>query len=161
MAHKASPLKYIRGSVTQGSADAYKQEAVTTGLSGETKKAYRVLHALLEWTIAPDAADADMIQCQFTRKSQAAVVQVSDKSLIYAKKLQVELATSGAFLFPFIWREDFPHDDGDIFLIVEDPIYIAIDSTAVGTLAMHYSLAYEEVAIAEDDRLNLLVSSLS
>jgi hypothetical protein len=160
MAHKAVPLKYLRGTVVQGGADAFKQESVTTGLSGETRKAYRVLHALFEWSGLP-ADNNDMATMQITRKSQSAEVGVNDKSLIYKWKQIVAITTSGLLSNELCKRVDFGHDDGDVFLIVEDPLYIAIDSTAVGTLTLSYSIAYEEVAIAEDDRLNLLVASLS
>lgn len=160
MAHKAVPLKYLRGTVVQGGADAFKQESVTTGLSGETRKAYRVLHALLEWSGVPTDS-ADMCLVQFTRKSQSAEVNVNDKSVIFKMKDSAAITTSGGFTTNLVRRVDFPHEDGDTFLIVEDPLYIAIDSTAIGTLTMSYSLAYEEVSISEDDRLNLLVASLS
>lgn len=160
MAHRAEPLKHLRGVVTQGGADAFAQASVTTGLSGETRKAYRVIEITVEWTGVPDANN-DVIECQMTRKSFAAMTNVADKALIFKRREILLLTTSGAVITSYVRNYQFDHDAGDRFLIVEDPLYIAIDSTAVGTLSMYYDIAYEEVTISEQARLELLVASLS
>jgi hypothetical protein len=154
---KASPLSYLRGTITQGSADAFVQSSVTTGLDGETTLCYRVRHLVFEFSLGMAEVDASY-EFGFSRKSLAAVGAWSDKHVIYRYVRQLTLTTSGLISHENVIERRF---DGDEFLIVEDPLYAFLDSTGTsGANVVRYSLGYEEVRIDASERLDLLVTAL-
>lgn len=160
MARKAVIGSHLRLTVTQGSADAFKQENLTTGLTeGDETAAYRVKKLTVEWSsISGD--HGDQVMFQVTRKSQAAMVSLSDKSCIIKRLESAIVTTSGAILQQFVREYSFVDFDVDEFLIVEPTLYVAIDSTATGTLTAYFDFLIEKVSISANDRLNLLYSAL-
>lgn len=158
MASKVNPLKYLKALLTQGGANAFVQGSITTGLSGETRLAYRVRHMLLQTPDVVAGASFDW-DISFTRKSVAAVPAISDKSTIWKMRANSGFTTSGFLMREAIMERFFDEDE---FIIVEDPLYWQYDSTGFGAAGtIHVALGYEEAPIADDDRLNLLVGALS
>lgn len=156
MAAKATPYKYLKGSVVQGSADAFVQGSVSTGLSGEEKKALRVKSLVIRRPSM--VADAANLQIAFSRKSLSAFPVLSDRHVCFMHEETVELTTSGAWIQPVTLRWRFAEDD---FLIVEDPIYFVVDSASTSAAnTVYYELACEECTINENDRWEMLVSAL-
>jgi hypothetical protein len=155
---RANPLAYLRGTITQGGADAFVQAQITTGLSGETRKAYRVRDLVIEY-LSTIGGNAGSVEISFSRKSLAAMPALSDKHCIWRSEIRLSVLTSvGVFQSDDMIRQTFEDDE---FLIVEDPLYMQLDSTGTGaTNVATFALGYEEVAIADDDRLELLVNSL-
>lgn len=153
---RANPLAYLRGTITQGSADAFVQTPITTGLSGETRKAYRVRHLLLNMPTLPEV-DFN-VELSFSRKSLSAMPTLADKHCIWYEKFSLGVTTSGIFLARNTIERIYSDDE---FLIVEDPLYMQADSTGTSAAnAFAFALGYEEVSIADDARLELLVNSL-
>lgn len=155
---KAALRKYLKGSVTAGSSDAFVQGSITTGLSGETKVAYRVRELWLE---LPNMDGADQsVEVTFTRKSFAAIPALTEKSVIWRLNRVHSLTTSGSVTFDRVIKQYFAEDD-DSFIIVEDPLYMQHDTAALSTSAVvSYVIGYDEVSISEDDRMALLVAAL-
>lgn len=161
MPAKSQPLAYLRGTALQGSADAFKEVTVPTGHDGSETKALRVKTLTVEWDNLA-GGDTDQVEFQFTRKSQTAMVDHSNKTLIFKKKTGVFLTTSGALVLEYVDRTLFVEDDAEAFIIVEENIYFAIDSNSQGAArTATFTLGYEEVSISREDRFNLLVNALS
>jgi len=152
---KAAPLSYLRGTITQGSADAFVQSSITTGLDGETTLCYRVRHLIVELALA----EADSwIEVAFSRKSLSAAPTWADKHVVWRHIRQAAITTSGMAVTDNVVERFF---NGDEFLIVEDPFYMILDSNGTSASnAVRYSLGYEEVRIDADMRLDLLVTAL-
>jgi hypothetical protein len=155
---RANPLAYLRGTITQGGADAFVQASITTGLSGETRKAYRVRHLLIELPFGTLPEVDSNLEVAFTRKSVSSMASIADKHTIWRFKRQLIITTSGQVLWDVLVERVFADDE---FLIVEDPLYMCLDSNGTSASnAATFALGYEEVAIADDARLELLVNSL-
>lgn len=153
-------LAYLVGSATQGSADAFVEAQIATALTGIGNVAFRMRELLIELS-SPNVlvgGNADL-QVQLTRRTKAAIVNVNDRDLIAKIGLTGRFTTSGRWVAPDVFRQTFSEDDE--LLIVEDPLYLALDST--GTSAAQSAwvrIGYERVSISAVDRLTLLTQSL-
>lgn len=151
-------LAYLTGTVTQGSNDAFAQGEIATALSGVTNFAYRAREILVEYTGTPANA-AFNIEIAITRRSKTAMPVVTDRDVLLKWMLQSLFTTSGAHNFPRVNRFTFTEDDE--LLIVEDPLYVSIDSNAaVAAATANVRIGYERVSISAVDRLTLLTQSL-
>jgi hypothetical protein len=156
----------ISVTVTQGGADAFVEAELATALTGIVDRAYRVNEISYE-VVTPAsgnpfgvAATMDF-ELALSRRSKTAMPNINDADLI--KKFHVaEIVSTLAGFQPIIdvapvWQ---PRAGQDI-LIVEDPLFVQLDSTATtATLAVILTLDYEVVSISQLDRLTLLTLSL-
>lgn len=160
MANKA--LSYLSATLTQGGADAFAQTTIATALSGQTKTAYLLREICWEFTgvFGFHRADASEISLSLTRKSFAAMPTLLEKAIISKWKRTFGYATSGFAAGDTVIRVPFDADEAPI--IVEDPIYAQIDSTATTEVnVVVVRLGYQLVNISEVDRLTLVANSLS
>lgn len=155
---RAVPLKYTKGSITQGSADAFVQGSITTALAGVTGLCWRVRELVLE--VPNGTAAAANFEVAFTRKSFSAMPAMTEKSVIFRYKRSFSMTTSGASVLENVLRWSYPSDSAD-FLVVEDPVYVQLDSAST-TLAnvLSWSIGYEEAKIDESLRQALLIAAL-
>jgi hypothetical protein len=154
-------LSYLGLSVTQGGADAFAiSAAFDTGLSGQTQRAYRVRELLFEFPRPSAGAITNTNQeLALCRRTKTAMPVITDKDVIAKVAWRVEIATSGAYLLDAVKRSAFTEDDE--LLIVEDSLYLAIDSNATTLTSTAYCrIGYELVNISAVDRLTLLTQSL-
>ena len=152
-------MLFLRGTVTQGGADAFAQAEIVTALSGQTRRAYRVRELLFELPLFGTIASAANVELCCTRRSKAAMPNITDVDVLWKMKFGASVLTSGAFLWPSTQRFAFGEDDE--IIIVEDPIYFQIDSNATTlTQTAYVRIGYEEVTLSEADRLAILVQSL-
>jgi len=150
-------LKFLSGSVTQGSADAFATAEIATGLAN-ANLGYRVRGIVLAWP-GPVETDADYI-IQLARRTPSAALSLTDRTLLWTATRYIKLTTSGIFTYenPSIWL--FPKDLG--LLIVEDPIHILIDSTGTSlSNAASCRIFYEEEKLTPLEKVSALAESLN
>jgi hypothetical protein len=147
----------LQGTVVQGGADAFVQSSIVTALAGQSRQAYRVLGLHVEIDRFFMAAGAN-IEVAFTRRTKAAMPLISDVDVVHKFKWGMEFTTSGGFN-QYAIGDWIPA--GDV-IIVEDPLYVQLDSNATtGTHTVAWQLEYEIITLSEVDRLNLLARSLT
>jgi hypothetical protein len=150
-------LSYLTGSATQGSADAFVQAEISTALSGQTQRAFRVREVLFEHPLI--AGNGANIAISLSRRSKTAEPVITDRDVMAKVNVSVSLTTSGAFPLERVRRLTWAEDDE--LLIVEDPIYLVVDSASTGAANTVYCrIGYELVNISAVDRLTLLTQSL-
>lgn len=158
MATRPVPLSYIWASATQGSNDAFVQANIQTGLTGLVRQAYRIRELLFE--LSGGGTLNASYQFSLTRKSFAAIPTLGDKSLIVKRAFSNVMTTSGAIQAQQVWREKY--DEQDNLLLVEDPVYLQLDSASTSTTnTIYVRIGYEVIAMNEVDRLNLVATSLA
>lgn len=146
--------------VTQGSNDAFAEAEVQTGLSGQTDRAYRIRRIIWEFPAVVGASGYN-IQGSLTRQSQASLPNIQEASLLDAVSRYLALSTAVGFtIYENIVEHLFAEELN--VLVVEDPIYIQIDSNASSTTnTLRAVIEYETVQISISDRLALLQQLLS
>lgn len=152
----------ISGSVTMGGADAFAIDTIQTALEGQTELAYSVKQITYEFdttAVFTAAVAAQDVELAITRRTKAAMPAVTDVDIIKKWHWGSSIATAvGQIVMPElagVWR---PENET---LIVEDPLYICIDSTATTlTLTGLVIIDYDIVRISAIDRLTLLTQSL-
>lgn len=166
----------IIGSVVQGAADAFAIAEVQTALQGQTRQAFLVREVSLEFDQVPAplggvAANQD-VEVALCRRTKAAMPNITDVDVIKKWHFGCTFPTAvGQGVQPegssqlYRWTVPFPDaeklDDGAI-IVVEDPLFLAIDSTATGnTLTGLIVIEFVVVTITELDRLTLLTQSLA
>lgn len=152
-------LKWLVVSITQGSADAFVQTTITTGLLNTAKAAFRIRR--IEMQFPSLTGGADMVhEFSITRKSLSAIPAITDHSVVTYQKRQLELTTSGMVAMDCVERQEFAKDED--LTIVEDPIYVQFDSAGTGAANTAYvRIGYEDRSISDVDRLSLIAASLS
>lgn len=149
-------LKFLSGTVTQGSADAFATASLATGLAG-LNQGYRVRRIELAWTATLVETDA-FYQAEISRRLPTAILALTDRRSLFYDILQVSVTTSGAWVRSNISRYDYPRDLD--LMIVEDPLYISVDSN--GTSAANpvtFRIYYEEVRMTDLAKLAALQES--
>jgi len=143
--------------LTQGSADAFVQGSVLTGLSG--RQAYNVKAIFIELPVALNAISADnSLQVSITRRSKTAIATIADSDTIFARSISKDFATSGSTILEcmsvYVPTQEIP--------IVEETLYAQLDSTST-TLSntVIVRLEVEIDTMSDIDRLNLIARSLS
>jgi hypothetical protein len=151
-------LSYLVGSVTQGGADAFAEAEIATALQGIGNVAFRVRELVWQPGRGMNVNAAEM-RMSLTRRSKAAMPNANDRDIIGAVFLQSDLLTSGLANYSRWIRQSFTEDDE--LLIVEDPLYLQVDSNATTlTQTVYLRIGYERVSISAVDRLTLLTQSL-
>ena len=155
-----SPPSPLTITLTQGSADAFIQGSVLTGLTG--RHAYRVAGVAWSFPAASMATlvaqNAFQLELALTRRSKTATPDISDGDVILRWSVGNHLTTSGAYLFEgdHYWVPDFE------LPIVEETIYANLDSTGIGTaISCIIRIDTEIDTMSDIDRLNLITRSLS
>lgn len=152
---RTSPIRYLYATLAQGSADAFVQATIPTGLSSLADFAYRVREILVE--IPPHSlVAANLVEVALCHTSQAAMPDISNRALIYKMRYNEGMVTSGAVHRPeMIKRAQYAEDD-NVLLITED-VFAQFDTASTGgTLTARMRIGYEVVRINELDRLTLL-----
>lgn len=150
-------LKFLSGTVTQGSADAFATAEIATGLAN-ANLAYRIRGITLNWPSAVEV-DADM-QVQLARRTPAALLGLADRTLLWLRTRQTFLTTSGLIVVERVVEQLYPRDLD--LLIVEDPIHICIDSTGTGVANTAVCrIYYEEARITPLEKVTALSESLN
>lgn len=160
MATKADALSYLWTTLTQGSADAFVQASMATGLQGQTKAGYRIREVVLEGAgNSAFAQTGGTFEISCSRKSLAAMPVLTEKSLIAKWKWINSFTTSGLAVIQQTRREVF--SDADNLIVVEDPFYWQLDSNGTSVASTVYvRVGYEIVTLSEVDRLTLIANSL-
>ncbi len=146
------------GTVTQGAADAFAIASIQTALTGQTRQAYRVLEIAVEG-LRQNQVNGSNVELALCRRTKAAMPLISDPDVMWKHKTGAYLATSGVVWGDEVLRYQPPSDQQ--MIIVEDPLYLAIDSNATAlTQTAVMVIEYELVTISDVDRLTLLTQSL-
>lgn len=151
-------LSYLTFSATQGGADAFVQTSTSTGLDQNTGLAFLIREIIVEVPRTGSVA-AGNIETAFSRRTKAAMPNITDRDVILKRKLGMEITTSGAIVSENIARYTFAEDDE--LLIVEPDIFFCVDSNATGlTQTILARIGYTVQKINQVDRLSLLTQSL-
>ena len=152
------PAMRLVFSATQGSADAFVETEIQTGLSTLGKTAYRILEVGLQLSNIPNVNGAN-IEFALSRASDTTVAAINDRSMLYRNYASVIFTTSGATYQPSVYRWQ-PLEDANV-IIVEEVIYAQLDSgsTSQTNVAKGYILI-EPLDITEADRTALIAQSL-
>lgn len=152
-------LRHIFGSVTQGGADAFAQDTIATALEGSTGIAYRIRELEFEVPRWQNILNASDVTLCLTRRTKSAMPLITDVDVIKKVQRQVSFNTSGAVATDGVFR--FVYTEDENLLVVEDPLYLQIDSSATTLTQTGYCrIGYEQVKISDIDRLTLLTQSL-
>jgi hypothetical protein len=149
--------RYLTITMTQGSADAFVQGTVDTGIIPEQGLGLQVVAMELIFASALQGVSADFeMTWSLTRDTKLAVTAYSDQECILFDGQAGSLTTSGQILVPY--RFAYPAIEG--IYLVEPTIYGQLDSSATGlTLTAYWRLYYQEVALSEVDILRVLNNS--
>lgn len=149
--------RYLTITCTQGSADAFVQGSVDTGIIPEQGLGLRVISIEFAIATAMAAVSADFeIVWSLTRDTKIAPASYNDDDCILFDGISGSLTTSGQIVLPY--RRQYSPVEG-VFL-VEPTIYGSLDSTATGlTMTGYWRIYYEEVAMTEVDILRVLNNS--
>ena len=148
---------YLVGTATQGSADAFVQSEIATALTGLSRVAFRVREILIE--VAGPITLSSEVSVAISRRTKAAMPSVSDRDVIMKQQLVGKFSTSGLVVYPGVHR--YTYDEDDEVLIVEDPLYLILDSTGTSIAnVVNARIGYERASISDVDRLTLLTQSL-
>lgn len=157
MALKAPPAPVVF-TATQGSADAFVEASVSTGLSGNLAFNARQFQYQLKNASGLAGLGTDCeIQWSLTRRSKAAMPTLDDSDVIYKGGFVMAVVTSGIALLPtegsFTPLVDIP--------IVEETLYLQLDSTGTAaTLAICVVMSVESDSISDIERLRIISRSL-
>lgn len=139
----------------QGSADAFVQASLATGLTGTTAFNLRTIQRQLTVAMVVNGATYQMA---LTRRSKTSMPNLSDPDVIWMEELQGIFTTSGALMVQrtniFRFDEDIP--------IVEETIYCQLDSA--GTSASNnliLRLGVDVDTITPIDRLTIVSRSIT
>lgn len=156
---RGTALSYLTAIVTQGSNDAFAETSVPTGLGAVGNQAFQVRELLFRMPGLPNV-NACRVGLSLTRKSFSAEPNVTERTLIWKAERYVTFTTSGALYQDLIVRVQF--DENDNLLLVEDPIYLSIDSDTTSAANVgRVRIGYISLAISEVDRLTLINNTLS
>jgi len=154
MAQKTDRFQNI--ALTQGSADAFVQGSLVTGIDSDEGVAWLLKRVDMNFPAAAGlqamSADAE-IHWSLTRDSKTAIAGLDDRDCILADGFFLSLTTSGQVAVPAQWIWHPP--EGTI--VVEPTIYAQLDSTASGlALQATMRLHYEPVKVSELEILRAL-----
>jgi hypothetical protein len=149
-------VNFLYATLTQGSADAFVQSQLS--LSQVDGFAMDLREVLIEWPRLGSAANENF-EIAMTRKSFAAMPTILEPSLVWKKKLILDFATSGLYLFADgVMKIDFATKT---HLLVEASTFLQLDSNAsTFSNVVRVRLGYDFVKISSEDRLELIAASL-
>lgn len=152
-------LSWIKGTATQGGADAFVQSSITTGLLNDDSTAWRV--RCIEWFVPSLPGVDSNFQAALMRKSMNAMPAVTDwNALIREIAFSVDFTTSGLNYQNNFVRETFDRDLD--LIIVEDPIYFCCDSNATAAANLFsVRIGVEPRKITTTEKLQLVAAALT
>lgn len=154
-------LKTLVGSVTQGSADAFAQGTIVTGLQAIGDIGFKLRRVSFR---VPRLIGADSdFEVALTQKSFAAIPAFTERSLVAAIGGYMELTTSGmAFVHVAGPIHTFYFDDDMDMVIATDPLYFQVDSTGTSAAnTVYVRVDYQEVRLTETQRLAIMNNALT
>jgi hypothetical protein len=158
MAQRAGPVsRYLTITCAQGSADAFVQGTVATGIDPDEGIGLEVKSIDFMITNEMQAISADCaVQWSIGRDTQTAVTGFGNADTILFDSMSFSLTTSGQVMVPGLFH--YPQIEG--IFIVEPTIYGQYDSTATGVQATAYFRVYvQEIAMSEVDILRVINNS--
>lgn len=151
-------LSYLVVSATQGSADAFVEAQITTGLQNVARQAFRIRR--IEFQFPPIVAVDSSFSLCLARKTLAAIPTMTAHSVIRLHTRQVELTTSGLGIVDL--QAEWTYSREEDLVIVEDPLYFQCDSATTSAANTFYCrIGYETRTITEVERLAIVAASLS
>jgi len=148
----------LTGTATQGGADAFAEATINTALSGQTRQGYNVTRLSLELSTGFNWPATSEVEVSLTRRTKAAMPDIDDPDVLKKWKVRNAVLTSGTTVADAL-LEFLPPDRS--MIIVEDPIFLQIDSTSTtGTQSAIVVIEFEVITLSEVDRLSILVASL-
>lgn len=153
MAQGRNVARYFSATATQGSADAFVQASIDTGIIPADGVGLRVVTMeVVHGTLSAVSADGD-IQWSVTRDTKTAVTGYNDDDSILYDGVWWALTTSGQISGQLLHR--YPQVEG--VFIVEPTIYFQLDSAATGAQNTAFlRIYYEEQRLSEVDILRIL-----
>ncbi len=155
---------YMRAAVTQGSADAFA--TVSIPVPRQTRSGSFIVKELLYIDFHTDTllnAAGEIIFFQLSQgATPTAVFAASSSRAIATVQLEMQLLTSGAFLFKSPVRVNLQTCDGFGFLFAGEELHFNLDST--GTTLSNLGeivVAYRDVLVSETELNGLVISLLS
>lgn len=144
--------------LTQGSADAFVQASMNTGLSASSNTGYVIKQILMEFNDTLTSGGAPSRELALSRASKAAMPTLADDDVIFKSKVAARLATSGAYIED-IAKVYVPQYD---IILIEDVIYWQFDSAATGVAnTAIVRLVVEPVKVTTDERIAILQSRIN
>lgn len=155
---KNSPAIRLTFTATQGSADAFVEAEITTGLSTLDRSAYRILEIGVQLPGIP-AVNGANLEVSLSRQSQAAIAAMNDRSLLFRESAYLALATSGV-AYQNTTRRWQPIDAANL-IVVEETLYFQLDSsgTSNANTVKGYILV-DLLSVSEADKVALIAQSL-
>jgi len=145
--------RYLTSQCVQGSADAFIQDSITTGLVPADGFAFKITKMLVDWSVGMSNVNASERQLSLTRDTKTTITRYDDPDCLFFFGEQSRLATSGWGVSPEGYSFDFP----DGLYVVEPTIYLQVDSALTTfTYTVNARLYYEEVRLSEVEILRLL-----
>lgn len=147
--------RYLTGTLTQGSADAFVQVALATGIVPSDGMALLVTQ--IEVVFEPGQLAAistdSAIFLSATRDTKTAWTNYDDPDSVWADAVAYSITTSGAAFIDA--KRVYAPPNG--IVVVEPNLYVQLDSTTTGqTLVAAVRAQYEMVKVSEIDILRLL-----
>lgn len=155
-------MNYWIGTVTQGGNDAYAVASFATALLGQTNQAGLIREIILEFPTGTAFVLGALTNYELavSRYTKAAMPLTSDNDVIIKRKVSANMTTSGAIAADMVQRYTYSEDDE--LLVVEDPLYLCIDSNNTGAANTGICrIGYTLERISQDQRLALLQLGLS
>lgn len=168
MATKVNPvvLSYLYATCTQGGADAFVQATIATPFTGiSTGLAGRVKEILFEFGTSTQGAIAisatSRLEIAVTRKTLAAIPDISAPSLVIKRAKATNLSTNGGAVDDEIVKQIL-YDDTNAPLMAEANWYAQLDSNNTAVVnVVKLRIGYEIVNISEEVRLGIIAASLA
>jgi len=146
------------GSVTEGSNDAFAEASIVTQLSTLSRTAWVIELISIERSVRCIGVDAADISVCLSRGTKTAMPNVNDRDVIFKTRKANSFTTSGATNQDMI---DHFNPTNEL-LIVEEVLYLQIDSTSIGTtVAAYISIDVRAKQISEAQRLGILAGRIS
>lgn len=144
--------------VAQGSADAFAQGTINTGLSGSDNSAFRVIGMLVELPTFVGITGNQEVEFSIARASKAAMPLLSDDDVVFKFKRRLNAATSGVAVFDLV-EEIVPENE---ILLIESQIYVQFDTAATtATNSLVLRLIVEDAKVTTDQRIAILQSRIN
>lgn len=148
-------IKFLSGSATQGSADAFVSTSLATGTGGlNVGLLVRAIEVFLDSAVETDCD----ISAQLTRRSTTAIVRNNDRRLLWDYQERRLLTTSGLIRVVLPQYQSYSKDFG--LVIAEDPIYMVVDSTSTSVAnSAYFRIYYETIRLTDSEKNALLAES--
>jgi len=147
---------YRTFSFEQGSADAFIQAQINTGINPGDGRGWELLtlEVMINPSCTPQILSADCdLGYSLCRASQTAVVPLNDNDCLAADGVAISLTTNGQVVIPLRYEYDFVPGT----VVVDPTLFFQFDSTATGvTFVGEARLYFRQVKITELEALRML-----